>query len=262
MSLEQKNYVRKYKRKKVIVFSIQVLLVLIFLGLWEYLSDRKIINAFIFSAPSKIVKVIMELYVKDNLFQHIWVTLKEVLISFGLGFVRSMILAIIFYSFDMVYKIFDPFITMLNSLPKVAIGPLILIWCGANIKSVIIMALLINLIVSVITIYTGFRKVSSNHLLLFKSFGASKVKTLWYLVIPSSINSIISSLKLNISMSFIGVIMGEFLVSKEGVGYLIIYGTQVFNLDLVLAGVLILVVLSYVLYKPISLIEKYKGVRD
>lgn len=262
MSLEQKNYVRKYKRKKVIVFSIQVLLVLAFLGLWEYLSDRKIINAFIFSAPSKIVKVIMELYVKDNLFQHIWVTLKEVLISFGLGFVLSMILAIIFYSFDMVYKIFDPFITMLNSLPKVAIGPLILIWCGANIKSVIIMALLINLIVSVITIYTGFRKVSSNHLLLFKSFGASKVKTLWYLVIPSSINSIISSLKLNISMSFIGVIMGEFLVSKEGVGYLIIYGTQVFNLDLVLAGVLILVVLSYVLYKPISLIEKYKGVRD
>ena len=262
MSLEQKNYVRKYKRKKVIVFSIQVLLVLIVLGLWEYLSDRKIINAFIFSAPSKIVKVIMELYVKDNLFQHIWVTLKEVLISFGLGFVLSMILAIIFYSFDMVYKIFDPFITMLNSLPKVAIGPLILIWCGANIKSVIIMALLINLIVSVITIYTGFRKVSSNHLLLFKSFGASKVKTLWYLVIPSSINSIISSLKLNISMSFIGVIMGEFLVSKEGVGYLIIYGTQVFNLDLVLAGVLILVVLSYVLYKPISLIEKYKGVRD
>jgi len=261
MSLEQKNYVRKYKRKKVIVFSIQVLLVLIFLGLWEYLSARKIINAFIFSAPSKIVKVIMELYVKDNLFQHIWVTLKEVLISFGLGFVL-MILAIIFYSFDMVYKIFDPFITMLNSLPKVAIGPLILIWCGANIKSVIIMALLINLIVSVITIYTGFRKVSSNHLLLFKSFGASKIKTLWYLVIPSSINSIISSLKLNISMSFIGVIMGEFLVSKEGVGYLIIYGTQVFNLDLVLAGVLILVVLSYVLYKPISLIEKYKGVRD
>lgn len=262
MSLEQKNYVKKYKRKKVIVFSIQVLLVLIFLGLWEYLSDRKIINAFIFSAPSKIVKVIMELYVKDNLFQHIWVTLKEVLISFGLGFVLSMILAIIFYSFDMVYKIFDPFITMLNSLPKVAIGPLILIWCGANIKSVIIMALLINLIVSVITIYTGFRKVSSNHLLLFKSFGASKIKTLWHLVIPSSINSIISSLKLNISMSFIGVIMGEFLVSKEGVGYLIIYGTQVFNLDLVLAGVLILVVLSYVLYKPISLIEKYKGVRD
>lgn len=262
MSLEQKSYVRKYKRKKVIVFSIQVLLVLAFLGLWEYLSDRKIINAFIFSAPSKIVKVIMELYVKDNLFQHIWVTLKEVLISFGLGFVLSMILAIIFYSFDMVYKIFDPFITMLNSLPKVAIGPLILIWCGANIKSVIIMALLINLIVSVITIYTGFRKVSSNHLLLFKSFGASKIKTLWYLVIPSSINSIISSLKLNISMSFIGVIMGEFLVSKEGVGYLIIYGTQVFNLDLVLAGVLILVVLSYVLYKPISLIEKYKGVRD
>ena len=196
----------------------------------------------------------------------LYMTLTSTLLGYVLGLPMGILLVICakdgIRPNALVYKIFDPFITMLNSLPKVAIGPLILIWCGANIKSVIIMALLINLIVSVITIYTGFRKVSSNHLLLFKSFGASKIKTLWYLVIPSSINSIISSLKLNISMSFIGVIMGEFLVSKEGVGYLIIYGTQVFNLDLVLAGVLILVVLSYVLYKPISLIEKYKGVRD
>ena len=144
---------------------------------------------------------------------------------------------------------------MLNSLPKVAIGPLILIWCGANIKSVIIMALLINLIVSLVTIYTGMLNVNKNHLLLFKSFRASKLQTLYYLIIPSSLSSIISSIKLNLSLSFIGVIMGEFLVSKEGIGYLIIYGTQVFNLDLVLTGVAVLIVLSYIFYKPIAILE-------
>ena len=145
---------------------------------------------------------------------------------------------------------------MLNSLPKVAIGPLILIWCGANIKSVIIMALLINLIVSLVTIYTGMLNVNKNHLLLFKSFRASKLQTLYYLIIPSSLSSIISSIKLNLSLSFIGVIMGEFLVSKEGIGYLIIYGTQVFNLDLVISGILILCVVATVMYYLIVFFEK------
>ena len=90
---------------------------------------------------------------------------------------------------------------------------------------------------------------------MIKSFKANKFQILTKLIIPSSYKTIISSLKLNISMSLIGVIMGEFLVSKAGIGYLIIYGTQVFNLSLVMAGILILVVISYILYKIITFIE-------
>ena len=144
---------------------------------------------------------------------------------------------------------------MINSLPKVALGPLIIIIAGANTKSVIVMALLINLIVSIITIYNGFLNIDEKKIKMIKSFGANKLQILTKLVIPSSYKTIISSLKLNISMSLIGVIMGEFLVSKEGLGYLIIYGTQVFNLSLVMAGILILVVISYILYKIITFIE-------
>lgn len=144
---------------------------------------------------------------------------------------------------------------MINSLPKVALGPLIIIIAGANMKSIIIMALLINLIVSIITIYNGFLNIDDKKIKLIKSFGATKLQILFKLVIPSSYKTIISSLKLNISMSLIGVIMGEFLVSKEGIGYLIIYGTQVFNLSLVMAGILILVIISYILYKIIIFIE-------
>ena len=144
---------------------------------------------------------------------------------------------------------------MINSLPKVALGPLIIIIFGANIKSIIVMALLINLIISIITIYNGFINIDEQKIKMIKSFKANKYQILTKLIIPSSYKTIISSLKLNISMSLIGVIMGEFLVSKAGIGYLIIYGTQVFNLSLVMAGILILVIISYILYKIITFIE-------
>ena len=208
------------------------------------------------SNNSKIINTIINLSIQNNLFNHIFVTLEEVLIAFILGIVLGFIIAIILYEFPMLSSIMDPFLTMINSLPKVALGPLIIIIAGANIKSVIVMALLINLIISIITIYNGFINVDKEKLKLIKSFGANKRQILFKLVIPSSYNTIISSMKLCISMSLIGVIMGEFLVSRAGIGYLIIYGTQVFNLSLVMAGILILLIISFLLYKIITLLEK------
>ena len=150
----------------------------------------------------------------------------------------------------------DPFFTCLNSLPKVALGPMIIIITGANIKSIILMAVLINVIVSTIVITNGFYSTDKLRLKLMKTLGASKYQILKYLVIPSNYKTIISSFKLNVSMSMIGVITGEFLVSQEGIGYLIIYGTQVFNMDLVISGILILLVISFILYKIVENIEK------
>ena len=221
----------------------------------EILANNNVINSFVFSKPSKIFNTIINLAIDNNLFNHIFVTLEEVLISFSLGIILGFIIAIILYEIPILALIVDPFLTMINSLPKVALGPLIIIVAGANMKSVIIMALLINLIISIITIYNGFKSVSKNKLKLMKSFKAKKLQMLVKLVIPNSYNTIISSLKLNISMSLIGVIMGEFLVSREGIGYLIIYGTQVFNLSLVMAGILILLIISFLLYKIITLLE-------
>ena len=145
---------------------------------------------------------------------------------------------------------------MMNSLPKVALGPMIIILIGANQKSIIIMALLINLILSILNIYNGFLGTDQNRIKLMKSLKATKLKILKYLIIPESLRTIISQLKINISMTLIGVIMGEFLVSKEGIGYLIIYGTQIFNLNLVITGIFLLILLSIILYEGISIIEQ------
>lgn len=255
MSREQKEYLRSLRVKKISILVIQILLVIQFFIVWEILANNNVINSFVFSKPSKIFNTIINLAIYNNLFNHIFVTLEEVLISFSLGIILGFIIAIILYEIPILALIVDPFLTMINSLPKVALGPLIIIVAGANMKSVIIMALLINLIISIITIYNGFKSVSKNKLKLMKSFKAKKLQILVKLVIPNSYNTIISSLKLNISMSLIGVIMGEFLVSREGIGYLIIYGTQVFNLSLVMAGILILLIISFLLYKIITLLE-------
>ncbi len=255
MSKDQKKYLRKIKIRKYIILFSQIIIIIAFFGIWEYLANKNIINTFVFSKPSKIFDTILNLITQNNLFNHIFTTLKEVLISFSLGILLGLIIAIILYEFPLLADIVDPFLTMINSLPKVALGPLIIIISGANIKSVIVMALLINLIISIITIYNGFINIDEKRIKMIKSFKANKFQILTKLIIPSSYKTIISSLKLNISMSLIGVIMGEFLVSKAGIGYLIIYGTQVFNLSLVMAGILILVVISYILYKIITFIE-------
>lgn len=256
MSKEEKAFFKKKKRDKIIIFTIQIFIVLLFFFTWEVLANKKIINPFIFSCPSKIWNTISMLAANGDLWIHIYTTLYETVIAFLIGITAGFIIAVILYEFPTIAKIVDPFLTMLNSLPKVALGPMIIIWAGANIKSIIFMALLINLIVSIMNIYNGFLGTDPNKIKLLKSFGATKIQILMYLVIPESKRTIISSLKINISMTLIGVIMGEFLVSKKGIGYLIIYGTQVFNLSLVMSGIFLLVIISFILYKIITLIEK------
>ncbi len=256
MSEKQIKYLKNIKKNKIYVFFTQLSIIIIFFSLWELASKFNIIDSFIFSSPSRIFKTIINLIKENNLFIHILTTLYETLIAFFLGIIIGLLVSIILYLSKFLAKVFDPFLTLLNSLPKVALGPLIIIWIGANNGSIIFMALLINVIINIITIYNGFITTDENKIKLMKSFKANKLQILFKLVIPSSYNTIISSLKLNISMSLIGVIMGEFLVSKQGLGYLIIYGKQIFNLDLVMSSIFILVLISYLLYKTISIIEK------
>lgn len=256
MSKDQIAYLKRRKRNKIIILFSQISLLITFIVSWELLSKYEIINSFIFSSPSKIINTLMSLYKENNLFIHIYTTSIEIIISFLLSTLFGFIIALFFYIFPIVKKILDPFITMINSLPKVALGPLIIIWMGANTKSIIFMALLINLIVTFITILNGFLNTDKDKIKLFKVLGASKKDIITMLIIPSSRNEIVSALRLNLSLSLIGVIMGEFLSCKKGIGYLILYGTQVFNLSLVMCGIFLLLLLSFIFYELINLIDK------
>jgi len=244
----------KYKIK---IFTTQVLLIISFLIVWELGTRKGIINSFIFSSPSKILKTLVHLIENGELIKHIFATLEEVFISFSSGIIIAFIFSIIMYLNKFFADTVDPFLTMLNSLPKVALGPIIIIWVGANTNAIITMALLINVIISIITIYNGFNHTDELKIKLFKTFKATKWQILTKLVIPENLKTIISAFKINISLTLIGVLMGEFLVSKEGIGYLILYGTQVFNLNLVMTGIFVLIIISYIIYKCVDLFERH-----
>ena len=254
-SNEHIKYLKRIKRNNLIIRFFQLLIIILFIIIWQILSDFKIIDTFIFSSPKLVFNCLINLYNTNNLLPHIWVTIYETIISFSLGTILGIIIASILWWNRNIAKIMDPYLTILNSLPKVALGPIIIIWFGSGIKSIIFMALLISLIITIINVYQGFICINNNQIKLMKSFKANKLQIYFKLILPGSINTILSSIKINISMSLIGVIMGEFLVSKSGIGYLIVYGSQVFNLNLVITGIFILCFVSAIMYYLVSLLE-------
>ena len=256
MSTEHKKYLIQIRKKKLWIHICQFFLLIALLTIWQIASDCGMINAFIFSSPSKVFSTILSLQQDGTLYHHIWVTAYETILSFLLSSLIGLVVATILWWFDSVAKVLDPYFTVLNSLPKVALGPIILIWCGASMNSIILMAMLISVVVAILNIYQGFQRVDLEKIKLMKSFGAKKWQIWYYLILPSNTRTIMSTLKLNISMCLIGVIMGEFLVSKEGIGYLIMYGSQVFHLNLVISGVVLLSILATLFYVFISWLEK------
>lgn len=255
-SNEHKTFLKKRKRRRFLITLTQTLILIAIIVTWELLAKYNIINTFISSSPSRIINTIISLHNQNNLYKHIWITVYETIISFGLGTIIGILIAIILWWNNFIYKVVDPYLTVINSLPKVALGPIIIIYFGANMNSIIIMALLISVIVTTINIFNGFNETDPNKIKLLKSFKATKWQIFKMVILPSNYPTIISSLKINISMSLIGVIMGEFLVSKEGIGYIIMYGSQVFNLNLVMSGIIILMIVSIIMYKIVSGIEK------
>ena len=255
-STEHSLYLKKRHIRNMFVIFFRIIIVLLFLSIWECLSRIGVINTFMYSSPSKILSTFINLLVNGKLIVHIGITLFEVIISFIISIILGIFISSIMWSNKFISDVVDPYITILNSLPKVALGPLIILWFGAQINSIIFMSLMISLFVTIINIYQGFQLTDKNLITMIKSFGANKWQIFRYVVFPSNKSNIISTLKVNISMNLIGVIMGELLVSKKGLGYLIMYGSQVFNIDLVICCVVILGVISYLMYSIISFSEK------
>jgi len=253
---EHKLYLKNIKRNKMFIVISQISILFLLIFLWELSSRLGWINSFIYSSPSKILNTIIELHQSGNLYIHIFTTVYETIISFLVGTVIGILIAIILWWNKTIAKIVDPFLTVINSLPKVALGPIIIIWMGANIKSIIFMALLISVIITIMNVYQGFINTDTTKIKLLKSFGATKYQILTKVVFPVNYSNIISMLKINVSMCLIGIIMGELLVSKQGIGYLIMYGSQVFNLSLVMAGVILLAIVATFMYYAVYTIEK------
>ena len=256
ISNERKRYLTKKKTKKVLTIITQVSILIIFLTIWEILANREIIDSFITSQPSRILNTLMNL-TSNGLLNHIWVTFYETLLGFLIGTVLGIFVAILLWWNKFLADVMEPYLVVLNSLPKVALGPIIIIWFGAGTKSIIVMAIAISLVVTILENLNGFLKTDKELIKMAKTFNSTKLQILSKIVIPSNLSTFINSLKVNVGLSLVGVISGEFLVSKAGLGYLIVYGGQVFKLDLVMTSVLILGILAGIMYGSILLLEKF-----
>lgn len=206
-SKEHRDYLKKVKKKKTIIIFFQILIILLFLGVWQILADYNLINTFLSSSPKGIIDTLINLYKTNNLFNHIYITVYETLISLVIGTITGLIVSSILWWNDYIAKIFDPYLTIFNSLPKVALGPIIIIIAGANQKSIIVMALLISVIITIINMYQSFILTDDNKIKLLKSFKASKFQIYKYLILPNSLSNIISTIKINISMSLVGAMV-------------------------------------------------------
>lgn len=255
-SAEHLHYLKGVRKKSVLVNVARFAVLFILLALWELSAQFEWINPFITSSPSRICKTIADLYANGTLFYHVGTTLWETLLGFLIAVVLGYSIALLLWWSEAFRRISEPYFVVLNALPKIALGPLIIIWCGTGSEAIVFMTVLIGLIVAILNMLGGFMSTDENKLLLLKSMGASKIQLLTKLVIPSSLPAFISMLKINVGMAWIGSIMGEYIVSKAGIGYLIVYGGQVFKLDLVMSAVFILCVLAAVMYALVALLEK------
>jgi len=253
---EHGNYLKQLRLKKLRVKLAQVgLLIAVIVG-WEAVARYRIVDPFIVSYPSEILHTIYKLSLTGKLFKHIWVTVYETLAGFSIGAVGGIIIAAALWWSDYLSQIFEPFIVVLNALPKMALGPVLIIWLGNGQPAIIGMALLISIIVTILMVYNGFKETDQEKIKLLKTLGASKLQIFKQVIFPANLPTIFSALKVNIGLSLVGTIVGEFLVSEAGLGYLIVYGGQVFKLNLVMTSVIILSILAGVLYYLIVWLEK------
>lgn len=249
-------YVKKVKQETIFIWIMRIAVLIAIFGIWEILARIGAIDSFITSYPSKIAITIGNLFVENNLIYHLGITLYETILGFLIAVGLGYLIALLLWWSEKLRRIAEPYIIVLNSLPKIALGPIIIVWCGSGSRAIIFMAVLIGIIVAIITMLNGFLATDKNKILLLKAMGASKFQILLKLVIPGSLPTFISMLKISVGMAWVGSIMGEYLVSRAGLGYLIIYGGQVFKLDLVMASTFVLCILAALMYATVALLEK------
>lgn len=255
------RYLSGIKREKRHVLMYQCIIFLVFFTAWEWSSRSRWIDPLIFSSPYKVWGLLVEKISDGTLFAHLGITVFETVLGFLLGTLLGTCLAALLWWSPFLSRVLDPYLVILNAMPKVALGPILIVAMGPGFTSIVAMGAIISIIITTIVVYTAFREVDQNYLKVLHTFRATKRQIFQEAVLPASFPVIISTLKVNVGLSWVGVIVGEFLVSAKGLGYMIIYGFQVFNFTLVMLSLLIIAVIATIMYQLVELLER-KLIKD
>ncbi|MCD7738096.1 MAG: ABC transporter permease [Lachnospiraceae bacterium] len=252
---EQERYVCEHRQKHHQITALRVLILAAFLLLWEIAAKTDLIDSFFFASPSIIAECFVELLENNTLGVHLAASIGEVLVSFVLIIVLSLAAAVLLWWSDFLSRILEPFLVVLNSLPKSALAPLIIVWIGTGTKAIIAAGISVALFGSIISLYSGFRETDEEKILLVRCLGGRKRDMLTRVVLPSGIPNIFSVMKVNIGLALVGVVIGEFFAGRVGLGYLIIYGTQTFDLSSVITSIILLCILAMLMYQALQFAE-------
>ena len=256
ISSAQLHYVRSKRKEHFIIVSAQLLILAAFLFLWEMASARNYIDSFFFSSPSLVVKNTIRMLTDGTLWIHTRITLLEVLVSFTLVTLFSVFSALLFWYYVRLAKITEPFLVVLNSLPKSALAPLLIVWLGTGSKTIIVAGMSVAIFGSIMNLYAGFNSLDEEMSKLIFTLGGTRKHVMTKIILPASLPILINNMKVNIGLSLVGVVIGEFLAARKGLGYLIIYGTQVFKLDMVITSIILLCLIAGILYFLTAQLEK------
>lgn len=252
----QEAFLAREQHHKRQVMVLRILLLVLLASLWELSASFGILDDFIFSSPSRIITCLWKMTLDKSIFLHTGITIFETFLSFFLVIVIGLSMAILLWSSRSISEILEPYLVILNSLPKSALAPILIVWLGNNMKTIVVAAVSVAVFGSILTLYHGFSQMDPDKIKLIYALGGTKKDVLTKVMIPGSIPLIISNMKVNIGLCLVGVIIGEFLSANAGLGYLIIYGSQVFQMDMVVTSIVILCIMSALLYQAIALLER------
>lgn len=253
----QETFLLNHRKHKNKIRITRGLILLAFLLLWECCARFGIIDSFFFSCPSMVVSCCIKMVLEGTFFINIGVTLAETLLSFFLVILAGVGIATLLWYCSGASEVMEPYLVVLNSLPKSALAPLFIVWLGTGMKTIIVAGISVAVFGCIISIYTSFSQVDKEEMKLIYTLGGTKRDVYTKVVFPSSIPTILSTMKVNIGLALVGVIIGEFLAARRGLGYLIIYGSQVFQLNMVITSIIILCLIAMVLYQGIQELEKW-----
>lgn len=256
LSIAQKKYLITQKKHKRTVTYGRFFIFISFITLWEGAAYFKLIDSFIFSSPSKVILCFYEMLLDNSLLVHIGITLFETVVSFILVIFAALAITILLWFSRKLSETLEPYLVILNSLPKSALAPLLIVWLGANYKTIIITGMSVAIFGSILSLYTSFQTVDPEKIKLIYTLGGKKYHVMTKVILPSNIPTLFSLMKVNIGLCLVGVIIGEFIAAKSGLGYLIIYSSQIFQLNLMIMSIVILCIMAMGLYGLLGLAEK------
>jgi NitT/TauT family transport system permease protein len=249
------RYLRRLRFERWMVRITQIALIVAFFALWEIAPRAHWVNPLLTSYPSAIWPVLVDMAKKGDLFYHIWVTFEESVVGFAISLIGGIAIAVGLWWSRFAYRTADPFLVIANALPKAALAPIFYIWLGEK-ESIYGIAVAIGIFITIIMVYNGFNEVDSNKIKLARTFGATKLQILHKVILPGSVPTMVAALKINIGLSMVGVIVGEFQASKAGLGYLIVYGSQIFQMNLAMMAIAILALISTAMYIAVFYFER------